>query len=84
MLAQSVRRGGSAALDLAYVAVGRLEGFWAEGLCPWDVAAGFLLVEEAGGRVTQYDGLPFISYRPTICASNELLHKDMLRVLRMQ
>jgi myo-inositol-1(or 4)-monophosphatase len=82
MQAQSVRRDGAAALDLAYVAAGRFEGFYEEGLRPWDVAAGVLLVEEAGGRVTDYDGRPFRIYEPPIAASNGLVHEAMLRVLR--
>ena len=56
MRTQGVRRTGSAALDLAFVAAGRTDGFWEFGLKPWDVAAGSLLVEEAGGRVTNMDG----------------------------
>jgi myo-inositol-1(or 4)-monophosphatase len=81
MQAQSLRRDGAAALDLAYVACGRFEGFFEEGLRPWDVAAGVLLVEEAGGRVTHYDGSPFHAYAPPIAASNGLVHDAMLRVL---
>jgi myo-inositol-1(or 4)-monophosphatase len=81
MQSQSLRRDGSAALDLAYVACGRFEGFFEEGLRPWDVAAGVLLVEEAGGRVTHYDGSPFHIYTPPIAASNGLVHDAMLRVL---
>src|SRR5918999_1086275 len=81
MSAQGVRRDGSAALDLAYVAAGRFEGFWEEGLRPWDVAAGVLLVEEAGGRVTHYDGKPFHIYKPPIAVSNGLVHDAMLAVL---
>jgi myo-inositol-1(or 4)-monophosphatase len=82
MRAQSVRRDGAAALDLAYVAAGRFEGFYEEGLRPWDVAAGVLLVEEAGGRVTHYDGSPFRIYAPPLAASNGLVHDAMLRVLQ--
>ena len=82
MHAQSVRRDGAAALDLAYVAAGRFECFYEEGLRPWDVAAGVLLVEEAGGRVTHYDGSPFRIYDPPIAASNGLIHDAMLRVLQ--
>ena len=81
MRAQSVRRDGAAALDLACVAAGRFEGFYEEGLRPWDVAAGVLLVEEAGGRVTHYDGSPFNIYATHITASNGLVHDEMLRVL---
>jgi myo-inositol-1(or 4)-monophosphatase len=83
MSAQAVRRDGSAALDLAYVAAGRFDGFWEEGLRPWDVAAGKLLVEEAGGRVSRYDGSKFRIYEPPILASNGLLHDAMMRVLQM-
>ena len=81
MNAQAVRRDGAAALDLAYVACGRFDGFWEEGLKPWDVAAGSLLVEEAGGRVSKYDGSPLSIYTPPIVASNGLLHEEMMRVL---
>jgi myo-inositol-1(or 4)-monophosphatase len=84
MNAQAVRRDGSAALDLAYVACGRFDGFWEEGLRPWDVAAGVLLVEEAGGRVSHYDGTPFDIYTPPIVASNGLVHEPMMSVLQMQ
>ena len=82
MRAQSVRRDGAAALDLAYVASGRFEGFYEEGLRPWDVAAGVLLVEEAGGRVTHYDGTEFDIYNQRIAASNGLIHDSMLEVLQ--
>ncbi len=84
MHAQGVRRDGSAALDLAYVACGRFDGFWEEGLNPWDVAAGVLLLEEAGGRVSRYDGAAFDIYTPPILASNGLVHEDMMRVLNMK
>ena len=83
MRAQAVRRDGSAALDLAYVACGRFDGFWEEGLRAWDVAAGKLLVEEAGGRVSRYDGSPFSVYAPPILASNGLMHEAMMSVLQM-
>ncbi|MGI8996624.1 MAG: inositol monophosphatase family protein [Pyrinomonadaceae bacterium] len=83
MHAQAVRRDGSAALDLAYVACGRFEGFWEEGLRPWDVAAGALLIEEAGGRVSRYDDSPYDIYAPPIMASNGLVHAQMMRVLAM-
>jgi len=81
MNAQGVRRDGAAALDLAYVACGRFDGFWEEGLKPWDVAAGALLVEEAGGRVSNYAGGPLSIYVPPIVASNGLLHEQMMHVL---
>jgi myo-inositol-1(or 4)-monophosphatase len=84
MNAQGVRRDGTAALDLAYVACGRFDGFWEEGLRPWDVAAGILLIAEAGGRVSYYDGSPFNVYTPPILASNGLVHDAMMHVLRMK
>ncbi|HZI19434.1 MAG TPA: inositol monophosphatase family protein [Pyrinomonadaceae bacterium] len=80
--AQSIRRDGAAALDLAYVACGRFEAFYEDGLRPWDVAAGKLLVEEAGGRITHYDDTAFDIYRPPVLASNGLVHEAMLAVLR--
>jgi myo-inositol-1(or 4)-monophosphatase len=80
--ARGVRRDGSAAIDMAYVACGRFDGFWEEGLNPWDVAAGVLLIEEAGGRVTYYDESAFSIYHPPICASNGLIHVEMLKVLQ--
>jgi myo-inositol-1(or 4)-monophosphatase len=79
---RGVRRDGSAAIDMAYVACGRFDGFWEEGLNPWDVAAGYLLIEEAGGRVSYYDGAEFSIYSPPICASNGLIHSEMLDVLK--
>ncbi len=78
---QAVRRDGSAALDLANVACGRFEGFWEIGLRPWDVAAGVLIVEEAGGRVTNFKSQPVDIYHPPILASNGLVHEQMLRTL---
>ncbi|HKS26735.1 MAG TPA: inositol monophosphatase family protein [Pyrinomonadaceae bacterium] len=83
MQAQAIRRDGSAALDMAYVACGRFDGFFEEGLRPWDVAAGVLLVEEAGGRVSHYNGQPFDIYTPPILASNGLVHKSMMQVLAL-
>ncbi len=79
--ARGIRRDGSAAIDMAYVACGRFDGFWEEGLNPWDVAAGKLLIEEAGGRVTYYDDSAFSIYKPPICADNGLIHAEMLSVL---
>ena len=79
--AQAVRRAGSAALDLAYVACGRFDGFWELSLHPWDVAAGILIIEEAGGRVTDLDGgTPDPSGR-TCVATNGPLHQTMLDVI---
>jgi len=80
--AQAVRRDGSAALDLAYVACGRFDGFWEFGLHAWDVAAGTLLIEEAGGRVTRVDGsAPALDAR-SILASNGRIHDEFGAVLR--
>lgn len=78
---RGVRRDGSAAIDMAYVACGRFDGFWEEGLNPWDIAAGVLLIEEAGGQISYYDGARHSIYRPPICASNGLIHSQMLAVL---
>jgi myo-inositol-1(or 4)-monophosphatase len=78
---QAVRRDGSAALDLAYVACGRFDGFWEDGLKAWDVAAGVLLIEEAGGRITDFAGDPLDIYTPKVLASNGLLHDSMQKVL---
>lgn len=79
--ARGIRRDGSAAIDMAYVACGRFDGFWEEGLNAWDVAAGVLLIEESGGRVSYYDGSKFSIYAAPICASNNLIHSEMLEVL---
>lgn len=73
-----VRRAGSAALDLAYVAAGRLEAFWEFKLNPWDTAAGVLLVHEAGGRVTGFTGEPFLLDSREILASNGLIHDELI------
>jgi len=83
MNAQGVRRDGAAALDLAYVAAGRFDGCWEEGLKPWDVAAGALLIEEAGGKVSDYRGGPLEIFTPPILASNGLIHEQMMRVLAL-
>jgi myo-inositol-1(or 4)-monophosphatase len=66
---------------MAYVACGRFDGFWEEGLHSWDVAAGVLLIEEAGGRVSYYDNSKFSIYKPPICVSNKLIHEEMLQIL---
>ncbi|MFH1489455.1 MAG: inositol monophosphatase family protein [Pseudomonadota bacterium] len=81
-LVQGVRRGGSAALDLCYIAAGRLDGMWEEGLKPWDTAAGSVIVEEAGGRLTDYEGRDYTPRLDTIVASNGVLHAMMLTELR--
>lgn len=79
--ARAVRRLGSAAIDLCYVAAGRLDGFWESDLKPWDIAGGALIVEEAGGTVTSYDGQPFSSRGRQVLASNGKLHGQMLDVV---
>jgi myo-inositol-1(or 4)-monophosphatase len=79
--ARAVRRLGSAALDLCYVAAGRFEGFWEHRLQPWDVAAGALIVEEAGGRVTTIGGEPFRSRAGSVLATNGLVHTEMLETI---
>ena len=84
MATQGVRRFGAAALDLAYVAAGRMDGFWECKLKPWDVAAGKLLVEEAGGRVTNYSGDRYSVYDHRIVASNGVLHGEMLDIISAQ
>lgn len=78
----AIRRPGSAAMDLAYVAAGRFDGFWELKLQPWDVAAGSLLIAEAGGVVTDFEGRPFDIYSQEILASNGLIHEQMLQVVR--
>jgi len=77
-----VRRAGSAALDLAYVASGRMEAFWEFNLNPWDTAAGVLLVAEAGGRVTDFSGGPFRLKSDEILASNGLIHEELVGLFR--
>ena len=81
MEAQGVRRLGSAALDLAYVAGGQLDGFWEGSLNPWDMAAGALLVAEAGGRVTGYNGAKLDLYNKSIVASNGKIHDAMIALI---
>jgi len=80
--ARAVRRLGSAALDLCYVAAGRFDAFWEQHLKPWDVAAGALIAEEAGGRVTGMDGSPFDTTAAHLVASNSRVHDEMLTVIR--
>lgn len=78
--AQGVRRAGAAALDLAYVACGRFDGFWEPLLKPWDTAAGILLVKEAGGLVTNYRGEAFDPFQNHILASNGLIHQELVDI----
>ncbi len=82
MLSHGVRRAGSAALDLAYVGAGRLDAFWEFGLNPWDMAAGVLIVEEAGGRVSDMLGGPASIHGPHLLADNGLVHEPMLGLFR--
>src|SRR5262245_59889000 len=78
---QAVRRGGSAALDLCYAALGRVDGFWEMDLHPWDTAAGLVILEEAGGKVTDFAGKKFSIYGKQILASNGRIHEEMVSVL---
>lgn len=76
-----VRRDGAASLDLCYVACGRTEGFWEGKLSPWDTAAGVIILEEAGGKVTTYDGKKYSVYSDTILATNGKIHKELMKSL---
>ncbi len=82
--ALAIRRDGSAALDLCYVACGRFDGFWELKLYPWDMAAGVLIVEEAGGKVTDFSGGPFSVWKREVVASNSKIHEEMLYVLSLK
>ncbi|MCP4317105.1 MAG: inositol monophosphatase [Hyphomicrobiales bacterium] len=77
-----IRRMGAAALDLAYVAAGRLDGFWEEGLSAWDLAAGIIMVREAGGFVSDLDGGSQIFEKQSIAAGNERIHQELLPVIK--
>jgi len=81
---QGVRRLGSAALDLCYLAAGRFDAYWEEELKPWDTAAATVIVKEAGGRLTDYDGNPFSPYLRTVVASNGIVHEEILDALRLE
>lgn len=78
---QALRNTGSAALNLCYVAAGRLEGYWERGIQPWDVSAGALLVTEAGGHVSTRSGGPFSPHERVIVATNGLLHQELIAIL---
>lgn len=78
---QGVRRAGAAALDLAYVACGRLDGFWEINLKPWDTAAGQVLIEEAGGRLSDFRGNSFSPFIPELLSSNSLIHDEFQKLL---
>jgi len=81
MEAQAVRRDGSAALDLAYVACGRFDGFWEDGLSPWDIAAGAVLIQEARGKITNFNDQPVDIYNEQVLATNGLVHDAMRKVI---
>jgi myo-inositol-1(or 4)-monophosphatase len=81
LLAQGIRRPGSAAIDLCYVAAGKFDGFWEEGLKPWDTAAGAVIVREAGGKVSTYEGDRHTPYLKSIVAANPFIHEAMLTAL---
>ena len=78
--AGGMRRTGTAAIDLAYIACGRLDGFWELQLKPWDTAAGKVMVEEAGGKITNYSGEPYSIYGDTMLATNGLIHAEMGKI----
>lgn len=79
--AQAIRRAGAAALDIAYVAAGRFDGFWELKLMPWDMAAGCLMVEEAGGKITDISGQLWRLSSPNVVVSNGLIHANLIDVL---
>ena len=75
---QGVRRLGAASIDLCHLAAGIVDGFWEYDLKPWDTAAGKLIVEEAGGKITKLNGDKFNIYQNQILASNKIIHKDLV------
>jgi len=77
-----VRRLGSAAIDLCWVACGRFDGFWEYNLSPWDIAAGYLIVQEAGGTITNFEGAPYSVYDKETLATNGIIHAEMLALIR--
>jgi myo-inositol-1(or 4)-monophosphatase len=81
---QGIRRAGSAALDLCYLACGPIDGFWELKLKPWDTAAGSLIVTEAGGRLTDFSGNAFSIWGSETLASNGSIHTEMLTVLELE
>ena len=81
--AQGIRRFGSAALDLCYIACGKFDGYWEQNLKPWDTAAGFLIVEEAGGKVTDFADQPYAIEKKEILATNCKIHPQMLPLLKI-
>ena len=82
--ARAVRRDGSAALDVCYVACGRFDGFWELGLNPWDTAAAVLILKEAGGQVTTFSGDEYSIYLKEILASNSIIHGQMMEILALE
>src|SRR5581483_2310339 len=80
--AQGVRRDGSAALNLAYVAAGRFDGFWERGIQAWDMGAGVLMVQEAGGKVTAISGGPFDLFSENALAGNAKIHRQIFNILK--
>lgn len=80
--ARAIRRLGSAAIDLCWVAAGRMDGFWEQALQPWDVMGGALIVQEAGGHVTGLDGAPWDAHKGNVLASNGHVHEEMLRIVK--
>lgn len=82
MLDIPIRRLGSAALDLCWTACGRFDGFWEYNLNPWDTAAGYLILKEAGGLVTDFQGKEYSVYNKEILATNGLLHEDILKIIQ--
>jgi len=81
---QGVRRLGSAALDLCYLACGRFEGFWEQNLKPWDTAAGLLIARQAGARVTDFNNREFTIDMPQLLATNDKIHHQMLDLIRLE
>lgn len=84
MAAQGIRRLGSASLDLCYVACGRFEGFWEQGLSPWDTAAGVVIAQEAGAEISDFSNRPYHIEKKEILATNSLIHQEISRLLRLQ
>jgi len=78
---QGVRRPGAAAIDLCYVAAGRLDGFWEQGLKPWDTAAGMIMIQEAGGKLSTFQGGHYSPYQNSIVAANPFIHEAMITVM---
>ncbi|MDM8515587.1 inositol monophosphatase family protein [Desulfobacterales bacterium HSG16] len=83
MASQGVRRLGAASLDLCFVACGRFEGFWEQNLKPWDTAAGIIIAEEAGARITDFSNRPFSVDKKEILTTNSLIHDEMISLLKL-